>query len=174
MELNYNPCMSISTISKIKAQLPTSNKCPAHRYHPFCVHGHYTPPVRTTKAHTHTSLSISPYSPLVLYGLQICLCVYLGGKGGRNGGSVIEWTHWLKKIYAQCTYPHHMPTCTQMTFIHLSRLPRLDPAPNHQGSLPARTNSKACMHMLHHCKYSFQYWLHTMLISTYSVSITHH
>ncbi len=44
----------------------------------------YTPPVRTTKAHTNTSLSVSPYSPLVLYGLQICLCVHLGGKGGRR------------------------------------------------------------------------------------------
>ncbi len=42
-----------------------------------------------------------------------------------------------------------MPTCTQMSLIHLSRLPRLDPAPNHQGSLPARTNSKACMHATH-------------------------
>ncbi len=27
-----------------------------------------------------------------------------------------------------------MSTCTQMSFIHLYWLPRLDPAPNHQGT----------------------------------------
>ncbi len=32
---------------------------------------------------------------------------------------------------------------------HLSRLPRLDPTPNHKGSLPVRANSKACMYTTH-------------------------
>ncbi len=58
------------SIPKIKAQLPISyNGRHTDIILSVCMHGHYTPPVRTTKAHTHMSLSTSPYSPLVLHGL---------------------------------------------------------------------------------------------------------
>ncbi len=81
---------------KIKA-----HAVPNHLWHPFYVHGQSTHPVRTTKPHTHTTLSTIYTSLLTvssLWPLDLHLCIW-EGREVENGGSVIEWTLGIRKFH---------------------------------------------------------------------------
>ncbi len=73
---------------------------PNHLWQPFYVHGHYTHPVRTTKTHTHTTLSTIYTSLLIVTSLDLRLCIW-EGREVEDGRSVIEWTLGIRKSHDQ-------------------------------------------------------------------------